>query len=323
MNLRIRDESAFLSEYQNLPPLAAREEESFDGERMKASLSGRPTGWIPESAQFCTAMIDVHKNLLFWALCAWDESFNGTLVDYGTYPEQKRSMFTLQDAAPTLLSLSPGGLEAAIYDGIKELSSALFNRQLSREDGADIGLDRLLIDANWGPMTDVVYQVIADQVDHRGVILPSHGVYVGAASKPFSEYAFKRGDRAGLHWRIPNDPARKRVRKISIDTNFWKTFVFSRLKTAPGDPGRLAIDGTEHALLVEHLTAETCTSVEAKGKRVDEWKAKPGRDNHWLDCLVGCAVGASVNGAKLASANAGIRTTRTKVVSLAALQRGL
>lgn len=323
MNLRIRDESAFLSEYQNLPPLAAREEESFDGERMKASLSGRPTGWIPESAQFCTAMIDVHKNLLFWALCAWDESFNGTLVDYGTYPEQKRSMFTLQDAAPTLLTLSPGGLEAAIYDGIKELSSALFNRPLSREDGADIGLDRLLIDANWGPMTDVVYQVIADQVDHRGVILPSHGVYVGAASKPFSEYAFKRGDRAGLHWRIPNDPARKRVRKISIDTNFWKTFVFSRLKTAPGDPGRLAIDGTEHALLAEHLTAETCTSVEAKGKRVDEWKAKPGRDNHWLDCLVGCAVGASVNGAKLASANAGIRTTRTKVVSLAALQRRL
>jgi hypothetical protein len=323
MNLRFRDESAFLSEYQNLPPLSAREEESFDGERMKASLSGRPTGWIPESAQFCTAMIDVHKNLLFWALCAWDESFNGTLVDYGTYPEQKRSMFTLQDAAPTLLTLSPGGLEAAIYDGIKELSSFLFNRPLSREDGADIGLDRLLIDANWGPMTDVVYQVIADQVDHRGVILPSHGVYVGAASKPFSEYAFKRGDRAGLHWRIPNDPARKRVRKISIDTNFWKTFVFSRLKTAPGDPGRLAIDGTEHALLVEHLTAETCTSVEAKGKRVDEWKAKPGRDNHWLDCLVGCAVGASVNGAKLASANAGIRTTRTKVVSLAALQRGL
>ena len=98
--------------------------------------------------------------------------------------------------------------------------------------------------------------------------------------------------------------------------------MFSRLKTAPGDPGRLAIDGTEHALLAEHLTAETCTSVEAKGKRVDEWKAKPGRDNHWLDCLVGCAVGASVNGAKLASANAGIRTTRTKVVSLAALQRG-
>lgn len=323
MNLRFRDESAFLSEYQNLPPLSTLDDESFDGERLQASLSGRPRGWIPESAQFCTAMIDVHKNLLFWALCAWDESFNGTLVDYGVYPEQTRSVFTLNDATPTLLTLSPGGLEAAIYDGIKALSSALFNRPLLREDETEIGLDRMLVDANWGPMTDVVYQVIADQVDRRGVILPSHGVYVGAASKPFSEFSFKRGDRAGLHWRIPNDPARKRVRKISIDTNFWKTFVFSRLKTAPGDPGRLAIDGDarEHALLLEHLSAESCVSVEAKGRRVDEWKAKPGRDNHWLDCLVGCAVGASVNGAKLAASKAAIRTTRTKVVSLAALQR--
>ena len=324
MNLRFRDESAFLSEYQNLPPLSTLDDESFDGERLQASLSGRPRGWIPESAQFCTAMIDVHKNLLFWALCAWDESFNGTLVDYGVYPEQKRAVFTLNDAAPTLVSLSPGGLEAAIYDGIKALSSALFNRSLLREDDVEIGLARMLVDANWGPMTDVVYQVIADQVDRRGVILPSHGVYVGAASKPFSEFAFKRGDRAGLHWRIPNDPARKRVRKISIDTNFWKTFVFSRLKTAPGDPGRLAIDGDarEHALLLEHLSAESCVSVEAKGRRVDEWKAKPSRDNHWLDCLVGCAVGASVNGAKLAASKAAIRTTRTKVVSLAALQKG-
>lgn len=322
MNLRIRDESAFMSEYQNLPPLSSLDEETFDGERLRAALTGRARGWIPEAAQFATAMIDVHKNLLFWALCAWDDAFNGVVVDYGACPEQKRSMFTLTDASPTLMDKYPeGGLEAAIYAGIRDLLDELFNRPLIRENETEIGLERVLIDANWGPMTDVVYQVISDQVERRGIVYPSHGVYVGAASKPFSEYAFKRGDRAGLHWRMPNDPARRRVRKISVDTNFWKTFVFSRLKTAPGDPGRLALDGNDHALLLEHLTAESCVSVEAKGKRVDEWKAKP-RDNHWLDCLVGCAVGASVNGAKLAASKAAIRTTRTKVVSLAALQRG-
>jgi predicted acylesterase/phospholipase RssA len=33
---------------------------------------------------------------------------------------------------------------------------------------------------------------------------------------------------------------------------------------------------------------------------VDEWKIRPHRpDNHWLDCLVGCAAGASVAGAIL------------------------
>ena len=323
MNLRFRDESAFLSEYQNLPPLATLDEESFDGERMEAALTGRQRGWIPESAQFGTAFIDVHKNLLYWVLCAWDDGFNGTVVDYGVYPKQKRSIFALSSASPTLPEVSEGeGLEAAIYGGLQRLIDELFNRPLLREDGVEIGLDRLMIDANWGPMTDVVYQVIADQVDKRGVILPSHGVYVGAASKPFSEYAFKKGDKAGLHWRIPNEVARKRVKKISIDTNFWKTFVFSRLKTAKGDPGRLAIDGEakEHKLLLEHLTAESCVAVEAKGKRVDEWKMKPSRDNHWLDCLVGCAVGASVQGAKLQAARE-LRVTKRKVISLAELQR--
>jgi hypothetical protein len=33
---------------------------------------------------------------------------------------------------------------------------------------------------------------------------------------------------------------------------------------------------------------------------VDEWKLRPERhDNHWLDCLAGCAVAASIQGAAL------------------------
>ena len=33
---------------------------------------------------------------------------------------------------------------------------------------------------------------------------------------------------------------------------------------------------------------------------VDEWKVRPEQsDNHWLDCLVGCAVAASIQGAVL------------------------
>jgi hypothetical protein len=36
------------------------------------------------------------------------------------------------------------------------------------------------------------------------------------------------------------------------------------------------------------------------GRDVQEWKLKPSRpDNHWLDCLVGCAVAASICGVKL------------------------
>ena len=38
----------------------------------------------------------------------------------------------------------------------------------------------------------------------------------------------------------------------------------------------------------------------ARDRTVDEWKLRPTRpDNHWLDCLVGCAVAASIQGAAL------------------------
>ena len=40
--------------------------------------------------------------------------------------------------------------------------------------------------------------------------------------------------------------------------------------------------------------------TEGRGRTVDEWKVRPGGgDNHWLDCLVGCAVGGSVQGVSL------------------------
>jgi len=40
--------------------------------------------------------------------------------------------------------------------------------------------------------------------------------------------------------------------------------------------------------------------TEARGRVVDEWKIRAGSpDNHWFDCLVGCAVAASIQGAVL------------------------
>ena len=46
--------------------------------------------------------------------------------------------------------------------------------------------------------------------------------------------------------------------------------------------------------------AEYRVRTEARGRKVDEWKlprSKP--DNHWFDCLVGCAVAASMLGASV------------------------
>lgn len=71
-----------------------------------------------------------------------------------------------------------------------------------------------------------------------------------------------------------------------------------------GDRGCLSLNGKEpHRLLASHLTSEYRVRVEAKNRVVDEWKLRPDRpDNHWLDTLTGCCVGASMLGCQVLKA---------------------
>jgi len=58
--------------------------------------------------------------------------------------------------------------------------------------------------------------------------------------------------------------------------------------------------------------------TEGRGRTVDEWKSRAsGRDNHWFDCLVGCAVAASFDGASIKESGG---PTPKKRVSFAAMQ---
>ena len=70
-----------------------------------------------------------------------------------------------------------------------------------------------------------------------------------------------------------------------------------------GDRGCLSVYGNQaetHRMFAEQITAEYFIKTEGRGRTVDEWKARPEQpDNHWLDCLVGCAVAASMQGALL------------------------
>lgn len=61
-------------------------------------------------------------------------------------------------------------------------------------------------------------------------------------------------------------------------------------------------------MLADQLSSELRTRVTANGRTIDEWRAKPAQDNHFLDCLVGCHVAASVRGAKLDESAAIIRS---------------
>lgn len=325
MNLRLQDERAFWAEYQNQPlPQEDGESDQLNADAIAAKTNGLPHGVVPIGASHLTMFVDVQGKLLFHAVVAWEDDFTGYVVDYGTYPDQQRQVFALREVQKTLARVAPGtGLEGSIYAGLEKLTETCLAKRWRRDDGAEMRIERCLIDANWGQSTDVVYQ-FCRQSTHAGLIMPSHGRYVGASSVPFSEYKRKKGERVGHHWRVPTVQGRRQVRHVVIDTNYWKSFVHARLAVAMGDPGSLSLFGhkpAEHQLLAEHLTAEYRVKTEARGRIVDEWKVRAGGpDNHWLDCLVGCAVAASIQGAVLPGTDAKAGPARAPI-RLSELQR--
>lgn len=302
-------EEAFASEYQN-DPKEAKSENALTIEGVCAKVNGIERGRVPKLCQYVSAYIDVHERLLYWAVCGWAPDFGGAVLDYGTYPRQPVSYF-LQRSAPVSMSDANPGLpeDSWILKGLEATSSAIVGAHFPREDGAALRVGRLLIDAHWGQKTELVKQFCRRHPQSGSVVWPAMGQYFGATSKPLAEYNNEPGEQRGLHWRI--GPAKGGDRHVTIDTNWWKSLAAARLIMPLGTPGGWELFGRDpqaHALFAEHCTAEEPVEVMARGRALVEWKLKPNRDNHWWDCLVGCAVGGSLLGA----APAGIEGKRPR-----------
>ena len=304
MNLKFQDEAAFQSEYQNDPlPDDTADDSLLSVDGICAKINGLARWRVPLKCDRLTMFVDVQKALLFYVVIAWAEDFTGAVIDYGSWPDQHRHEYSLADANPSIQTLFPkAGFEGALYAALSALTDECLGREWEREDGAVLKIERALVDANWGQSTDVVYQ-FCRQSSHAGVILPSHGRYVGASSKPMTEYRKQQGDRLGFNWMIPNVAGKRAIRHVIYDTNYWKSFIHARLAVPVGDKGSLTLYGRipgAHQLFAEHLTAEYRVKTQGRGRTVDEWKLKPqSHDNHFLDCVAGCAVCGSMLGASL------------------------
>ncbi len=135
-------------------------------------------------------------------------------------------------------------------------------------------------------------------------VMLSKGVGIRAGHKPMASYRRKPGERHGWNWYIPNINRSREFRYVAFDANFWKSFVHTRLSTAAGDHGAMTLFGKkpeQHRLFAEHVAeAESYVVTEGHGRTVQEWRSRSSKpDNHWLDCLVGCAVAASMEGVVL------------------------
>ena len=303
-NLRLRDEAAFFSEYQNEPVIEEGSVGLLTADEITEKVNGLKRMEVPGDAERLTAFIDIQSKVLYYAVAAWTPGFTGYVIDYGSYPKQNQQYFSLRALKKTLQMAKRGaGMEGAIYAGLTALAEQLHGVEYVRDDGAELSLELTLIDANWGQSTDLVHQFCRN-TDYRGKIMPAHGRYVGAASKSFNEYQKKKGERNGYNWRIPSVKGKRVVRHILFDSNFWKSFLQARFSQPIGDSGSLSLfaaRASRHQMLADHVTSEYRTQTSGRGRTVDEWRLPPHKpDNHLLDCLSGCCVAASVVGCSLA-----------------------
>jgi hypothetical protein len=295
---------AFFAEYQNEPvkPQDQAEELTFD--QIVAKADGSDRGLVPAEATRLVAFIDVGTKALYPGMLAAQDDFTGRFIDYGSYPDQKRQYFRKADIRRTLLE--PDGskkferFEEALWAGLESLTGILLGTEWKKEDGGMIRVERCLIDARWGEVTDLIRKFCKESV-HAALLTPSFGHYIGAASQPMSEWKIKPGDRSGLNWKMPK-PQPGLARHVTFDSNYWKWFARERLRQGRGGGGCLTLFGSpdQHRMFADHILAEYPVVTEGRGRKVTEFKMKPGlEDNEFLDVLAGCCVALSVQGASL------------------------
>lgn len=312
-------EEVFASECQNQPLQAKVDDDELrlHADDIAAKTNGAARGVLPIEASRVVAFIDPKKDLLYWTVLAFADGFSGWVVDYGTFPDQKRAYFSSRSPRFKLGKAVAGdSWEAVLYAGLDATVNMLVARQWKRTDGTVFPLERCLIDHGWGDAADTV-DLFCRQSTHATILLPSKGIYCGAASRPFNDLAPKPGERRGMAWRIPVSTAKGTGRQVLFDSNWWKTFVVNRFKTPMGGRGCLSLFGDKpepHRLFADHQVSELPVAVDAKGRRVVEWRQQVGVDNDWLDSVVGCHVAASVQGVAL---HERAKPTKRKVITFA------
>lgn len=317
MDLWAKNEAAFLSEYQNKP-----KSQELDGavalkpDKLREQLTHIPQWIVPDWAEFVTAFVDVQGNMLFYIVTAWNRQLRGAVLGYDAWPSQGRSYFTKADSRISLQAAYNAATEEhALQIGIQDICVKLLERSFQSQTTGDRLIDALAIDANYHRSTDMVYQ--AARTIGGGKVIPYHGRYFGATTSSIDSWKKEPGDQAGPGWRLTL--GRRKQRHFISDVNHWKSIVASRLQSDPETLG-IGFYGSNyqtHALLIDHCSSEYAIDHESQGRKLRDWKLRPGRDNDFWDGLVGCAVLASKLGAEVPGF---VAKPKAKRVSFAEMQ---
>ncbi len=309
MNYYFTDLASFMAERQMNPLRQSNDVEQLSRDALLARLTEVEQGVVPEGTTLLTAFADVHKDVIYWVVCAWADGFTGQVIQYGTFPEQTELYFNLVDVRNTLGKLFPGmTMEMAVKRGVTETLTMLLGRRWSTISGQEHDVSLALVDSGWGQTKNHVMDACSLKA-FRSRCFPSKGKGIGPGDRNIAEWRRQQHDIPSplarcYEWILPHDTKGNPCRSVTFNTNHWKSFAAERLMSPVGAPGSLAFHalapGHDHRLIVDHCCAEKRTPWTTKFANGDVWVHPPHRpDNHWWDGIVGCCVAASMRGMRL------------------------
>ncbi len=306
----------FAAECQNQPMDAGDASPIKITRSVITRFSQLPRTNVHEIDSHIVASIDVQETLLYYSILSVQNDFTGSIIDYGTWPEQPAGRYyTLKSAPVNFVNYYGLSVEANIVQGLTDLCKILLERKfdvipsIDGNDSEPRGITCISIDTAY--RSDLTKAVCTELADPK--IMLYRGFSRGLQSKQMSEYdmspkkVIKFGPSAASpSWYLPRDqydPVSKTY-TMHADVNVWKSFVASRLTQIPDKGmwrlyGKLSDRKIDHTILFDHLTAELPKQFLSMGKQLTVWSHLPGRDNHFLDTLTANAAVASLCGAQL------------------------
>jgi hypothetical protein len=298
---------AFMAECQSSPVRNSGGLVILTPEQICAKQSDFNCDQFPAECVAITCFVDVHPSILYWEAWAWEPTFTGYCINYGTFPDQHRKYFAHSQLSRRLQHLFPGmdtdatvtaGLDALILgcDLPSDLWAGLKNMEWSRSDGTPMRIAKGGIDAN-GEAADAVKKAVRR---YAPIFHTSFGKYVGAKGTAMSQWNSAKKSKCNWPEAVPVKGKAGEPQGYLFDTNYAKTRFHRALALPRGSKGALYLYKTpslhDHRRVADHWYAEKAIEVTVGSRTVYEFTQKPGTDNHDLDCGVGSMVAAGVSG---------------------------
>ncbi len=326
MILKNKDEDAFAAEMQLSPNTGGAETGSdlFDLQSDEIARRIRPykRGVMPSGAEIVTAFIDIQKEFLSYMVMAFSMQGRGYVIDYGSFPDQRKPYYSKQDIANSFEDeFGPMPLADHITQGLDILTDDLLSREFIEDGKRVYSIEKLGVDNRWALVAPDV-RAFALESRHRSRLVPMIGHFVGAKTRPWQRISAEKSRRTrGVGVAYKDAPKGTRgIPELHHDTNMHKSNLASGLTVPITSQTAITVfEDTPQNLqmLGDHCEAEQPFIEESKdGAKHVIWRAvqKP-CNNELFDGMVGCMALAGTLGvfAKTKRSNTGQSdTTKTK-----------